>query len=133
MDVQPIIESARERVLEIKERDGMPGVAVALVSQGQPVWMETFGATREDGGRPIDAHTIFSIQSTSKTFTATAVMLAVQQGLLDLGAPIAWAWDLARAWPRAELVVVEHAGHAGDQPGMVDALVRATDRFAGSR
>jgi len=55
------------------------------------------------------------------------------QGRLDLGAPIAWAWDLARAWPRAELVVVEHAGHAGDQPGMVDALVRATDRFAGSR
>jgi proline iminopeptidase len=52
------------------------------------------------------------------------------QGRLDLGAPIAWAWDLAQAWPGAELVVVENAGHAGDQPGIVDALVRATDRFA---
>ena len=55
---------------------------------------------------------------------------ALVEGRLDLGAPIAWAWDLARAWPRAELVVVENAGHAPDQPAIADALVRALDRFA---
>ncbi|HEV2359006.1 MAG TPA: prolyl aminopeptidase [bacterium] len=52
------------------------------------------------------------------------------QGRLDLGAPIAWAWDLKRVWPRAELVVVDDAGHAGDHPGITQELVRATDRFA---
>ncbi|HLW48095.1 MAG TPA: prolyl aminopeptidase [bacterium] len=52
------------------------------------------------------------------------------QGRLDLGAPIAWTWDLKEAWPRAELVVVDDAGHAGDHPGIARELVRATDRFA---
>ncbi len=55
------------------------------------------------------------------------------QGRFDLQAPIAWAWDLHRAWPRAELVVVDNAGHAGDDPGITQALVRSTDQFATRR
>jgi proline iminopeptidase len=51
------------------------------------------------------------------------------QGRLDIGAPIAWAWDLSNVWPRAKLVVVHDAGHAGDHPGIAQELVRATDRF----
>jgi proline iminopeptidase len=52
-------------------------------------------------------------------------------GRFDLQAPIAWAWDLNRAWPRAELVVVDNAGHAADTPGITQELVRCTDQFAG--
>jgi proline iminopeptidase len=52
------------------------------------------------------------------------------QGRLDLGAPLAWAWDLKQVWPSAELVVVDDAGHAADHPGIARELVRATDRFA---
>jgi proline iminopeptidase len=55
------------------------------------------------------------------------------QGRLDFGAPIAWAWDLKRVWPRADLIVVDDAGHAGDHPGVASELVRATDRFAARR
>ncbi|HKX18831.1 MAG TPA: prolyl aminopeptidase [bacterium] len=55
------------------------------------------------------------------------------QGRLDLGAPIAWAWDLSRVWPRAELVVVPEAGHAGDHPGISGELVRATTQFSKAR
>ena len=51
------------------------------------------------------------------------------QGRLDLGAPIAWAWDLKHVWPRADLVVVGGAGHAADHPDITQELVRATDRF----
>jgi len=88
MDLTPIIASARERVREIKEREGMHGLAVALVRGDVVVWIESFGELDQAGSRPVDEHTIFSIQSTSKTFTAAAVMIAVQRGLLDLGAPI---------------------------------------------
>jgi proline iminopeptidase len=52
------------------------------------------------------------------------------QGRLDFGAPIAWAWDLGKVWPRAELAVVNDAGHAGDHPGITRELIRATGRFA---
>jgi proline iminopeptidase len=40
------------------------------------------------------------------------------------------AWDLHRAWPEAELVMVPDAGHAYDEPGILAALIEATDRFS---
>ena len=88
MDLRPVIDRATDEVREIMARDGMPGASVALVQGGEAVWVEAFGQTRADGGRPVDPRTSFSLQSTSKTFTATAVMLAVQRGLLDLDQPI---------------------------------------------
>ncbi len=51
-------------------------------------------------------------------------------GRLDVSSPLDNAWLLARAWPDAELVVVDDAGHGAAYPGISDALVRATDRFA---
>ncbi len=51
-------------------------------------------------------------------------------GRFDLQAPIGNAWALRRVWPRAELVVVGDAGHAGDHPGLTHALISATERFA---
>lgn len=54
-------------------------------------------------------------------------------GRFDLQAPIGNAWELRRAWPEAELVIVDDAGHAGDDPGLSRELVRATDRLASRR
>lgn len=51
-------------------------------------------------------------------------------GRFDFQAPIANAWALKQAWPGAELVVVEDAGHAATQPALTAELVRAADRFA---
>jgi len=50
-------------------------------------------------------------------------------GRHDLGAPPHAAWDLARAWPGSELVVVEGAGHLAG--GLAEHVVAATDRLAG--
>jgi proline iminopeptidase len=52
-------------------------------------------------------------------------------GRFDFQAPIANAWELRRVWPRAELVIVDDAGHASDAPDVTQALVRATDGYAG--
>jgi proline iminopeptidase len=51
-------------------------------------------------------------------------------GRLDLQAPIANAWALHRAWPRARLVIVEGSGHSADEPGLTAALIDATERHA---
>ena len=53
-------------------------------------------------------------------------------GRLDLQAPIANAWELRGVWPRAELVIVDDAGH-GTNANLNRELVGATDRFAGLR
>lgn len=51
------------------------------------------------------------------------------QGRFDLGGPMQMAWDLARAWPGAELVVVEDSGHTGSA-SMSDAVHAAFQHCA---
>jgi len=50
-------------------------------------------------------------------------------GRFDFQAPIAWAWDLKRVWPRARLVIVDDAGHDGSDAAITRELIRATDQF----
>ncbi|MFI6298636.1 prolyl aminopeptidase [Nonomuraea sp. NPDC050790] len=54
----------------------------------------------------------------------------IVQGRYDACTPMATAWDLHKAWPEADFHVVNDAGHASTEPGIVDRLVEATDRFA---
>jgi proline iminopeptidase len=52
-------------------------------------------------------------------------------GRLDLGSPVQTAWELTRAWPDAQLVVVADSGHTGSQ-SMRKGIRDALERFAGS-
>ncbi|MFL5297099.1 MAG: prolyl aminopeptidase [Phenylobacterium sp.] len=52
----------------------------------------------------------------------------VVQGRFDVVTPMEAAWKLKAAWPGARFEVVWDAGHASTEPGIVDALVRATDQ-----
>lgn len=52
-------------------------------------------------------------------------------GRLDLSSPLDTAWELARAWPDADLVVVDDAGHTGSDT-MAAATREALHRFAGA-
>ncbi|SHN43423.1 prolyl aminopeptidase [Cryptosporangium aurantiacum] len=53
----------------------------------------------------------------------------IVQGRYDLCTPATTAWDLHRALPDAQFVLVDDAGHAFDEPGILDALITATDSF----
>jgi proline iminopeptidase len=53
----------------------------------------------------------------------------IVHGRYDIICPFVNAWDLHRAWPEASLNVIADAGHAATEPGIADALVRATDSF----
>ena len=52
----------------------------------------------------------------------------IVQGRFDVVTPMDAAWSLKKAWPRANFDVVWDAGHASTEPGIVDALVRATNQ-----
>ena len=54
----------------------------------------------------------------------------IVQGRYDVVCPARSAWDLHRAWPEAELVVVPDAGHSALERGITHELIEATDRFA---
>lgn len=57
----------------------------------------------------------------------------IVHGRYDMPCPARQAWALHKAWPDAEFHLIEGAGHAYSEPGILDRLIRATDTFAGKR
>ena len=55
----------------------------------------------------------------------------IVHGRYDMPCPARYAWALHKAWPDAEFHLVEGAGHAFSEPGILDRLIYATDKFAG--
>lgn len=54
----------------------------------------------------------------------------IVQGRYDIVCPMITSWELHQAWQKAQYIVVPDAGHSVSEPGIIDALVAATDRFA---
>ncbi len=80
----------RERIDAFVENErqtsGIPGIALAIVQEGQAVHVRGFG---HDGhGNPINADTPFPIGSLTKSFTALLVRQAIEAGQLDADAPV---------------------------------------------
>jgi proline iminopeptidase len=59
-----------------------------------------------------------------------AIPASIVHGRYDVVTPLSSAFALKAAWPEAALEVIGDAGHASLEPGIVDALVRATDAMA---
>lgn len=57
----------------------------------------------------------------------------IVQGRYDMPCPAKYAWALHKAWPEAEFYLIEGAGHAYSEPGILDRLLYATDKFAGKK
>lgn len=67
---------------------GLPGAAVAIVRPAGADLVRTYGYADLESERLVDAHTLFIMASISKTVAAVRAMQLVEQGLLDLDAPL---------------------------------------------
>jgi len=76
------------------------------------------GGFMEEGQLLRDAHKLHGIPG------------VIVQGRYDACTPARTAWELHRAWPQAEFYLVDDAGHAFDEPGILAHLLAATDKFA---
>ena len=54
----------------------------------------------------------------------------IVHGRYDVVCPMITAWELHQAWQEAEFIVIPDAGHSVSEPGIQDALIKASDRFA---
>jgi proline iminopeptidase len=77
------------------------------------------GGWLEEGELIRDAHKLAGIPG------------AIVQGRYDVATPAKTAWGLHHAWPDAQFHLVDDAGHAFNEPGILTQLLAATDRFAG--
>lgn len=80
---------------------------VAIMDSGKIVYSEGFGMADREKGIPVDRNTLFNIGSISKAFTATAVMLLVDQGRLSLDDPVTrYLPEFTMADPRYKNITV---------------------------
>jgi proline iminopeptidase len=54
----------------------------------------------------------------------------IAHGRYDMCTPLSNAWELKQRWPELELEIIPDAGHSSLEPGIIDALIRATDWMA---
>lgn len=69
-------------------RSKTPGVAVGVVDGGRIVRLQGFGQADIEHGVPVHADTLFKVGATGMQFTAAAIMLLVEDGKIDLDAPV---------------------------------------------
>ena len=102
-----------------------PGVAVAVVSQGQTVFMDGFGLADLETGAPIEPQSQFRLASVSKQFAGMAIMLLVEDGVLDYDDPITdYLPELSRIGK--EITIRQLLQHTGGLPDYYEALTAAT-------
>lgn len=69
-------------------KDNIPGMSVAIVANKKIAWMNGFGKADLENSVPAKASTVYRLASISKTITSVAAMQLVEQGKLDLDAPV---------------------------------------------
>ena len=116
---------------------GVPGVALGIISNGV-VTTRGLGVTNVEDPLPVTAHTVFPIASISKTFAATTIMRLVEQGKIDLHAPVRTYLPDFRVRDSAagrEVTVWHLLTHLGGWEGQVAGPDRGTETlkdFVGS-
>jgi CubicO group peptidase (beta-lactamase class C family) len=109
-------------VTETMTRLHIPGVAVAIVRAGKIEKLAAYGVANLEWQIPATKDTRFQIASATKVFTATAVMLLVQDGKLALADPV--SKYLADAPPAWRSVTIAHlAAHASGIPDLFDPKI----------
>lgn len=104
---------------------GIPGLAIALIRDGEVVWTEGFGVANTITGEPVTPETVFEVASNSKVVTAYTALRLVEQGKLSLDEPL--SAYLTQPWlPPSEYgdqITLRHlASHSSGLPDNSDSL-----------
>jgi CubicO group peptidase (beta-lactamase class C family) len=75
-------------VPELMNKGHVPGLQLALIRDGKVIWHKGFGVTDVEGGDPVTDETIFEAASLTKPLFAYAVMMLIEEGVLDLDTPL---------------------------------------------
>ena len=91
MSETQLAEVVERTVTPLMNAQAIPGMAVALIYQGQPHYF-TFGRADVAANKPVTPQTLFELGSISKTFTGVLGGDAIARGEVALGDPVAKYW-----------------------------------------
>jgi CubicO group peptidase (beta-lactamase class C family) len=123
----PSIESQVGSYLqsEVRERR-IPGLQLAVVKGGKIVMLKSYGLAELPHAIPVNNRSVFSINSATKSFTGVAIMQLVEQGKIDLAAPVSrYLDDLPAPWQGVTITqLLDHTS------GIPDIINQQTSRLA---
>jgi CubicO group peptidase (beta-lactamase class C family) len=96
-DAPARFDGVRKKLEALLTEHKIPGMSVGVAENGKIVWEAGFGWADRERRRRATGRTLYNIGSTSKPITATAIMLLVEQGKLDLDSPVNLYLDSATA------------------------------------
>jgi len=103
------------------ERRQIPGAALAIARNGKIVKARGYGVADVEHEVPVTPDTVFELASVTKQFTATAIMLLVEEGKLKLDDPV--AAHLPGAPETWKSITVRHLlTHTSGLPGLADGF-----------
>ena len=85
--IEAIVADLERYIPEYMREQNIPGVAIALIRDGDVVWTEGFGVANVLTRQPITPETLFEVASNSKVVTAYIALRLVDQGVLSLDEP----------------------------------------------
>jgi CubicO group peptidase (beta-lactamase class C family) len=83
-----IVNKLKQEIPGLLDKYKVPGFAIAVVKGSGTIWSQGYGYTDKTKKYPVNDKTLFALMSVSKGITSLGLMLAVQDGLLDMDAPI---------------------------------------------
>lgn len=118
--INPSVDAIIKR--EMAERK-IPGLQVAVVSKGKIVLNKSYGIANVQDSVPVIEKSIFAINSCTKVFTAVAIMQLVEQGKLNLSAPVStYLNDLPANWSTVTIKqLLTHTSGLPDELRLLDA------------
>lgn len=113
-----VIEMIENFIIEVMRQTKIPGLSIAIVKDGSLEYANGFGARQLDGNLPMTEDTLIGIGSISKSFTALAIMQLVEQGKIDLKAPVANYIDFNLGSKKNPITVHHLLSHSSGFPDL---------------
>jgi CubicO group peptidase (beta-lactamase class C family) len=82
------IQRLEKDIPELMKKDGVPGLAIAVIRGGKTTWVHGFGIKEAQKSQPVTADTVFEAASLSKPVFTYGVLKLVEQGKLGLDVPL---------------------------------------------
>lgn len=112
---------------EMQERR-IPGLQAAVIQNGRIVLLKSFGIAEIQNSVPVNNKSIFPINSCTKAFTGVAIMQLVEDGKIDLSAPVSrYLDDLPPEWQ--PITIRQLLTHVSGLPNILRALDPVTNGF----
>jgi proline iminopeptidase len=149
--LKPIPENERgdllhafyHRLTSDNEIERMSAAKAWSIWEGRCATLRPSRAVRDHFGEPFTAMSLARIechyfvndsflkpnQILNEAYRLKGIPGVIVHGRYDVVCPVENAWDLHKAWPDADLKIIGDAGHSASEPGIIDALVKATNEM----